>query len=113
MGIITTLKPVNIKGIGSISAGVKISFKANFMERNQGLVAHSVWYKDQTNYDSGTEIGAEIDGLSGGKDNIFISMAEFSESELAILAQATNIIQSKVLAAIETRMDDSELLEIQ
>lgn len=75
MGVITTTKAINLVGIGSLPSGVKVSFKANFKERNQGLIAHTVWYKDQTAYDAGAEIPAEIEGLSG-KDNLDIQLSE-------------------------------------
>lgn len=112
MGIITTKKPLNIVGVGEIPTGAKLSFKANFLERNQGLVAHVLVYKNQENYDNGTEISAEIEGLVGGKDNIGISMDEFTEQELVTLATATAIIQAKVLAKLQDRADDQNLLEI-
>jgi hypothetical protein len=111
MGIITTKKSINLVGIGELPAGVKVSFKANFKERNQGLVCHTIWYKDQAAYDNGIEITAQIQGLAS-KDNISIDMNDFSNEELQVLAQATEIVQAKVLAKIEQLMNESDFLEI-
>lgn len=111
MGTITTKKPLNIIGVGEIPTGAKLSFKANFLERNQGLIAHVLVYKDQTNYNDGVAIEANITEIPQ-KDNHSIAMSEFTEQELAVLSDATAIIQAKVLAKLQTRAGDQNLLEI-
>lgn len=110
MGVITTTKAINLVGIGELPAGVKVSFKANFKERNQGLTVHSRWYKDQAAYDNGIEISSDtaIEGL-GTKDNIEI---ELTESDWVTLAPALALIQQKVLDSLQTKMNDTDLLEI-
>lgn len=113
MAAITTTKPITLAGIGDLPAGVKISFKANFLEREQGVVCHSLWYKDQINFDAGVAIPAEIAGLSGGKDNITIAMSEFTSEELAVLAESIAIMQAKVASKLATRINDEDIFIIE
>lgn len=111
MGTITTKKPLNIIGVGEITTGAKLSFKANFLERNQGLMAHVLVYKNQENYNNGVSIEASIEEIPQ-KDNHFIQMSEFTQEELLVLSNATAIIQSKVLAKLQDMAEDQNLLEI-
>ena len=102
--IIKTKEPINLIGIGEFSAGACVSFYANFLPREQGIICHSEWYSNQENCDSGNILFAHIAELNQ-KENIVIKLEEFTKAQIEIMEQATIIIQDKVMQQLNARMN--------
>lgn len=106
---IKTKQPINLIGIGELAPGACVSFYANFLPREQGIICHSEWYSNDANFADGNILFAPIEQLKQ-KDNIVLFFADFTPSQLEVMAQATAIIQDKVMHAINARMNlDSEI----
>jgi hypothetical protein len=107
--IIKTKEPINLIGIGELQAGACVSFYANFLPREQGIICHSEWYSNQDNCDKGNILFAPIEELKQ-KDNIVLNYTDFTNAQLEIMLQATAIIQDKVMHKLNERMNvDSEI----
>jgi hypothetical protein len=107
--IIKTKEPINLIGIGELPAGACVSFYANFLPREKGIICHSEWYSTQENCDKGNILFAPIAELKQ-KDNIVLSYTEFTPAQLEIMVQATAIVQDKVMHKLNERMNvDSEI----
>lgn len=106
---IKTKQPINLIGIGELAPGACVSFYANFLPREQGIICHSEWYSNSTNFTAGNILFAPIEELKQ-KDNIMLDYADFTPAQIEIMMQATAIIQDKVMNALNARMNlDSEI----
>jgi hypothetical protein len=107
--IIKTKEPINLIGIGELKSGACVSFYANFLPREQGIICHSEWYSNKENCDNGNILFAPIAELKQ-KDNIVLDYADFTPAQLEVMLQATVIIQDKVMRELNARMNvDSEI----